>query len=83
VLVVPLAADSVGPPRLVYGSLNLHSPGGVDQAYTALYFEVARSADLGRVTFEGLDAVDLTWLKLVRTSASAVDRVERVAELGG
>jgi hypothetical protein len=57
VLAVPLAADSVASPRLVYGGLDLSSPDRADQAYTALYFEVEGSSDLGRVTFEGLDAV--------------------------
>jgi hypothetical protein len=56
VLAVPLAADSVASPRLVYGGLDL-TPDRVDQAYTALYFEVEGSSELGRVTFEGLDAV--------------------------
>jgi hypothetical protein len=54
---VPLAANSVAAPRLVYGRLDPHSPAGVESAYPALYFDVADSADLGRVTFEGLDAV--------------------------
>jgi hypothetical protein len=54
---VPLTADSVGPPRLVYGGLDLFSADGRDQAYTAVYFEVAASGGLGRVTFEGLDAI--------------------------
>jgi hypothetical protein len=54
---VPLVADSVASPRLVYGTLDLRSPDSADQGYAALYFEVARSGDLGRVTFEGLDAV--------------------------
>jgi hypothetical protein len=40
---VPLTADSVGPLRLVYGGLDLFSADGRDQAYTAVYFEVAAS----------------------------------------
>jgi hypothetical protein len=56
-LAVPLVADSIASPRLVYGGLDLRHPDGADQAYSALYFEVARSGELGRVTFEGLDAV--------------------------
>ena len=56
-LAVPLVADSVAPPRLVYGGLDLRNPDGADQAYAAFYFDVARTGDLGRVTFEGLDAV--------------------------
>jgi hypothetical protein len=54
---VPLTADSVGPPRLTYGGLDLFSADGGDQAYTAVYFEVAASGGLGRVTFEERDAV--------------------------
>jgi len=38
-----LTADSVASPRLVYGGLDLSAPEG--------------SNELGRVTFEGLDAV--------------------------
>ena len=53
---VPLAADRVAPPRLVYGGLDLTSGTGGDDSYTALYFEIA-AGGLGRVTFEGLDAV--------------------------
>lgn len=54
---VPLTADSVASPRLVYGSLGPLSVEGGDQAYTAIYFEVAARGGLGRVTFEGLDAI--------------------------
>lgn len=54
---VPLNADSVAPPRLVYGSLNVVSEAGQDDSYTAVYFEIAGSGSLGRITFEGLDAV--------------------------
>jgi hypothetical protein len=54
---VPLAADSVAPSRLVYGSLDLASDTGRDDAYTAIYFAVAGNGSPGRVTFEGLDAV--------------------------
>jgi hypothetical protein len=52
---VPLTADNVAPPRLAYGALNLRSE--ADDGYTAMYFAVARDGSLGRVTFEGLDAV--------------------------
>jgi hypothetical protein len=54
---VPLNVDSVAPPRLVYGSLNVVSEVGQDDSYTAVYFEIAGSGSLGRITFEGLDAV--------------------------
>jgi hypothetical protein len=54
---VPLTADSVAPPRLVYGSLDVASGAGRDESYTAVYFEIAGSGSLGRITFEGLDAV--------------------------
>jgi hypothetical protein len=54
---VPLIADSVASPRLVYGGLEVSSSEGTDRAYPALYFEVDRSGELGRVTFEGLDAI--------------------------
>jgi hypothetical protein len=54
---VLLVADAVAPPRLVYGGLDLASDAGRDDAYTAIYFEVAGGGSLGRVTFEGLDAV--------------------------
>jgi hypothetical protein len=54
---VPLTADSVAPPRLVYGGLDPLSADGRDQAYAAIYFEVAGRDVLGRVTFEGLDAI--------------------------
>jgi hypothetical protein len=54
---VPLVADSVAPPRLVYGSLDVTSGAGRDDGYAAIYFRVAGSGLLGRVTFEGLDAV--------------------------
>jgi hypothetical protein len=54
---VPLTADGVAPPRLVYGSLDVASGAGRDDRYTAVYFEVAGGGSLGRVTFEGLDAV--------------------------
>jgi hypothetical protein len=54
---VPWTADSVASPRLVYGGLDLSSPERADQAYAALYSEVEGSGELGRVTFEGLDAV--------------------------
>ena len=54
---VPLVADSVASPRLVYGGLDLSSDDGRDDAYTAIYFVVAGSGSLGRVTFEGIDAV--------------------------
>lgn len=57
VMAVPLTADSVAPPRLVYGDLDVSSSEGTDRAYPALYFEVADSGELGRVTFEGLDAI--------------------------
>ncbi|GIJ30593.1 hypothetical protein Vqi01_57550 [Micromonospora qiuiae] len=57
-LAVPLIANSVAsPPRLVYGALDLRTLDSTEQGYAALYFEVAGSGDLGRVTFEGLDAV--------------------------
>jgi hypothetical protein len=52
---VPLTADGVAPPRLAYGGLNLASE--ADDGYTAIYFTVAGGGSLGRVTFEGLDAV--------------------------
>jgi hypothetical protein len=55
-LTVPLAADSVAPPRLVYGSLETALASGRDEAYPAVYFEIS-GGSLGRVTFEGLDAV--------------------------
>jgi hypothetical protein len=53
---VPLAADGVAPPRFVYGGLD-PAQTGRDDGYTALYFEVAGSGQIGRVTFEGADAV--------------------------
>ncbi|GIH14958.1 hypothetical protein [Rugosimonospora africana] len=56
-LEVPLTADRIASPRLMYGALDLLSAGGRGQAYTAVYFEDAASDALGRVTFEGLDAV--------------------------
>jgi len=54
---VPVTADPVAPPRLVYGGLDLTSRTGRDDAYPAVYFEVTDGGALGRVTFEGLDAV--------------------------
>ena len=57
VLEVPLTADGVAPPRLVYGGLELPSDTDGDDGYAALYFPVADSGALGRVTFEGLDAI--------------------------
>lgn len=57
VLEVPLTADGVAPPRLVYGGLGLASDAYGDDGYAAVYFPVAGSGALGRVTFEGLDAV--------------------------
>jgi hypothetical protein len=54
---VPLTADSVAPPRLVYGGLNLAPDADRDNAYAAIYFAVAGNGQLGRVTFEGIDAV--------------------------
>ena len=54
---VPLTADSVAPPRLAYGGLDLASDAGRDDSYTAIYFTVAGGGSLGRVTFEGLDAI--------------------------
>jgi hypothetical protein len=54
---VPLTSDSVAPPRLVYGSLDVGSDAARDESYTALYFEIAGSGALGRITFEGLDAI--------------------------
>lgn len=54
---VPLVADSVAPPRLVYGSLDLASGTDVDDGYAAVYFRVEENGLLGRVTFEGLDAI--------------------------
>jgi hypothetical protein len=54
---VPFTADSVASPRLVYGGLDLASDTGRDDSYTAIYFAVAGGGPLGRVTFEGLDAV--------------------------
>jgi hypothetical protein len=44
-------------PRIKSGGLDPFSADGGDQAYTAVYFEVTASGGLGRVTFEGLDAV--------------------------
>jgi hypothetical protein len=57
VVEVPLAADAVAPPRLVYGRLDVTSGSELDNGYHTLYFQVAESGLLGRVTFEGLDAV--------------------------
>jgi hypothetical protein len=57
VIEVPLEADPVAPPRLVYGSLDVISGSELDSGYDAIYFQVAESGLLGRVTFEGLDAV--------------------------
>ncbi len=54
---VPLTADSVAPPRLVYGSLDMAPASGRDESYPAVFFEIAGSGSLGRITFEGLDAV--------------------------
>lgn len=54
---VPLTADSVAPPRLVYGGLGVAPADGRDEGYPAVYFEIAGSGSLGRITFEGLDAV--------------------------
>lgn len=56
-LQVPVTADSVAPPRLVYGGLQLIPCTDEDDGYAAVYFPVAGSGALGRVTFEGLDAV--------------------------
>jgi hypothetical protein len=57
VLEVPFTADGVAPPRLVYGRLGLASDMDGDDGYAAVYFPVAGSGALGRVTFEGLDDV--------------------------
>lgn len=54
---VPLTADSVASSRMVYGVLDLASQAGTDDSYTAIYFPVAGTGQLGRVTFEGIDAV--------------------------
>jgi hypothetical protein len=54
---VPLTAHSVAPPRLLYGSLDVALGAGRDAGYTAVYFAVAGSGSLGRITFERLDAV--------------------------
>jgi hypothetical protein len=54
---VPLTADSVAPSRLVYGSLDLAPDASRDDGYAAIYFTVAGDRQLGRVTFEGIDAV--------------------------
>lgn len=54
-LPVPLDADPVAPPRLLYGALAIHAP-DQDDADTSLYFRT-RGGGLGRVTFEDLDAV--------------------------
>ncbi|MBM7517114.1 hypothetical protein [Nocardioides nitrophenolicus] len=55
---VPLEADVVGPCRLTFGSLSV--AGADDEmrspAADALFFETAEGS-LGRVTFEGLDAI--------------------------
>ena len=53
----PLAADSVAPPRLVYGGLDLRAAAAGDGAYAAIYFCTTDGGALGRVTFEGLDAI--------------------------
>ncbi len=57
-LSVPLNADAVGPCRLTFGYLSV---AGADEetrcpADNALFFETAEGS-LGRVTFEGLDAI--------------------------
>src|ERR1039457_4589942 len=54
---VPLTADSVAPSRLVSGSLDLAPDASRDDGYAAIYFTVAGDGQLGRVTFEGIDAV--------------------------
>jgi hypothetical protein len=54
---VPLTADRVAPPRLVYGGLDLAPDASRDDGYAAIYFTVAGDGQLGRVTFEGIDAV--------------------------
>lgn len=54
---VPLTANSVASPRLVYGGLDLAADRERDDGYAAIYFPVAGTGQLGRVTFEGLDAV--------------------------
>jgi len=53
---VPLRADAVGPPRLVYGGLPL-SLGEQEPTFPALYFPMADTETIGRVTFEELDAI--------------------------
>jgi len=35
---VPLTADSVAPPRLVYGSLDMAPASGRDESYPAVFF---------------------------------------------
>lgn len=54
---VPITADSVASPRLVYGGLDPAGDPERSDAYPALYFVIAGEGRLGRVTFEGLDAV--------------------------
>ena len=56
-LSVPLQADSVLSPRLAFGHLPLF-PADADYPPNAIYFSLpADEGGLGRVTFEGLDAV--------------------------
>jgi hypothetical protein len=58
-LPVPLATDSVAPFRLTQGSLALAGGSELerDVVSDALFFEVRDEGVLGRVTFEGLDAL--------------------------
>lgn len=55
---VPLKADTVGPCRLTFGHLAVAGAdeGAMSPADNALFFETA-DGSLGRVTFEGLDAI--------------------------
>lgn len=55
---VPLRADPVLPPRLTYGRLPLSADEGDIGLPGAIYFPLAdQDGGLGRVTFEGLDAI--------------------------
>lgn len=55
---VPLQTDSVAPYRLVSGGLGVVGGSEASSAVdSALFFEIAESKALGRVTFEGLDSI--------------------------
>ena len=58
-LPVPLTTDPVAPCRLTFGDLTIAGAQESEQvrAHNVLFFEVRDLYSLGRVTFEGLDAL--------------------------